>query len=296
MCRRYRYARVERQAGGRKQRPHPLPPIRRGAAARRVDGRGDQRRPAGRSRGGLRLRGSQRPDSRRARARLANPARRPLQLRRCRGRRRQRGRVRGLPVHQRYLSNRRISWEAILSSEDLDLYRHNIRLLQEQVAQRFPHGPAAQDILQAIGLVPRHLFVHAGFRFFAYTDNACPTCGALTTSAPSVIAEMIYRSRVRSGGRLLEVGTGTGYQAAVLAEMGGGCSASSATPRWLAPPARHCYGLATSDRATSPRARVGQAAASLSTSATAPAVCRRGRPTRRSSSPQQCGGSRWRQR
>ena len=53
-----------------------------------------------------------------------------------------------------------------------------------------------------------------------YTDNALPTCGSLTTSAPSVIARMIFQSGVSKGEQLLEIGTGTGYQAAVLAEMG----------------------------------------------------------------------------
>jgi protein-L-isoaspartate(D-aspartate) O-methyltransferase len=62
--------------------------------------------------------------------------------------------------------------------------------------------------------------VHGEYRYLAYTDNAFPTARGLTTSAPSVIATMIFHSGIHRGGRLLEIGTGTGYEAAVLAEMG----------------------------------------------------------------------------
>lgn len=68
--------------------------------------------------------------------------------------------------------------------------------------------------------MPRHFFVNQGYKALAHTDNALPTCGDLTTSAPSVIARMIFQTGVSKGERLLEIGTGTGYQAAVLAEMG----------------------------------------------------------------------------
>jgi protein-L-isoaspartate(D-aspartate) O-methyltransferase len=54
----------------------------------------------------------------------------------------------------------------------------------------------------------------------AYTDNAIPTSGGFTTSAPSVIAEMIYSVGIKRGEKLLEIGTGTGYEAAILGELG----------------------------------------------------------------------------
>lgn len=113
-----------------------------------------------------------------------------------------------------------MSWQEVLSEEDIRLYRDNVALLEEQVINRFPHAYEAPDILRGIRAVPRHLFVHRGYRCLAYTDNAFPTSRGLTTSAPSVIAEMIFHSGIRRGGRLLEIGTGTGYEAAVLAEMG----------------------------------------------------------------------------
>jgi protein-L-isoaspartate(D-aspartate) O-methyltransferase len=113
-----------------------------------------------------------------------------------------------------------MSWELILSEDDFRLFRNNISLLEERVAQSFPESFSNPAILSAIRNVPRHLFVNPGYKFLAYTDNALPTSGGLTTSAPSVIARMIAQTGVARGDRVLEIGTGTGYQAAVLAEMG----------------------------------------------------------------------------
>ncbi len=113
-----------------------------------------------------------------------------------------------------------MSWEYILSEEDYGLYRRNISLLEEQVINHFPSFSNAPEILSAIRKVPRHLFVNKSYRYMSYTDNAIPTSGGLTTSAPSVIAEMIYKTGIKRGEKLLEVGTGTGYEAAVLCEMG----------------------------------------------------------------------------
>jgi len=113
-----------------------------------------------------------------------------------------------------------MSWEQILSEDDFRLYRENISLLEEQLIERFDHLYEAPDILRGMRSVPRHLFVHGEYRYLAYTDNAFPTACGLTTSAPSVIATMIFHSGIRRGGRLLEIGTGTGYEAAVLAGMG----------------------------------------------------------------------------
>lgn len=108
----------------------------------------------------------------------------------------------------------------LLSTEDYRLYRENIDLLLEQIRIRFDSIRHDARILEAIGRVPRHLFVGVKQRALAYTDRALPTMGSMTTSAPSLIAEMIELSGVRSGDRVLEVGTGLGYEAAVLAELG----------------------------------------------------------------------------
>ncbi len=110
--------------------------------------------------------------------------------------------------------------EHILDEDDYRLYRNNISLLEDQILNHFPEAYKTPEILSAIRRVPRHLFVNASYRYLAYTDNAFPTLSGLTTSAPSVIAEMISHLRVGRGDRVLEIGTGTGYQAAVLCEMG----------------------------------------------------------------------------
>lgn len=111
-------------------------------------------------------------------------------------------------------------WKGILNEDDLLTYHANIGLMVEQVLERFAPPSGAAFILGALRRVPRHLFVHGAYRPLAYTDRALPTLGGLTTSAPSVIAEMIYLSGVRSRDRLLEIGSGTGYAAAILSEMG----------------------------------------------------------------------------
>jgi len=112
-----------------------------------------------------------------------------------------------------------MSWERILPEDDYRLFRENISLLEAQVVTNAREA-ASPSILAAIRSVPRHFFVARDYRALAYTDNALPTARGLTTSAPSVIARMIHAAGVRRGERVLEVGTGTGYEAALLAEMG----------------------------------------------------------------------------
>ncbi len=113
-----------------------------------------------------------------------------------------------------------MSWRELLGDQDFLTFQTNAALLAERVAARFDHREAGREILEAIRRVPRHCFVGESYRSLAYTDEAIPTIDGLSTSAPSVIAEMIFLAGVRPGDRAIEVGTGTGYQAAVLAEMG----------------------------------------------------------------------------
>ncbi|MGQ9616401.1 MAG: protein-L-isoaspartate O-methyltransferase family protein [Spirochaetota bacterium] len=100
------------------------------------------------------------------------------------------------------------------------LYTRNITLLEEQVTENFPELQKAPEILSAIREVPGHILVNKSFQYMAYTDSAIPTSGGLTTSAPSVIGQMIYHTGIQSGEKLLEIGKITGYEAAVLSEMG----------------------------------------------------------------------------
>jgi protein-L-isoaspartate(D-aspartate) O-methyltransferase len=74
--------------------------------------------------------------------------------------------------------------------------------------------------LAAMGAVPRHEFVPPEYRIAAYEDTPLPIGSEQTISQPAVVALMTELIRPRRGRRVLEVGTGSGYQAAVLAQAG----------------------------------------------------------------------------
>ncbi len=75
-------------------------------------------------------------------------------------------------------------------------------------------------VLDAIGKVPRHLFMDSGFIQFAYRDQAFPIGAGQTISQPYTVAFQSELLKVKEHDKILEVGTGSGYQAAVLVEMG----------------------------------------------------------------------------
>jgi len=75
-------------------------------------------------------------------------------------------------------------------------------------------------VLDAIGRVPRHCFVEEALRARAYTDDALPIGYGQTISKPSTVARMTEALAPAAGDRVLEIGTGSGYQAAVLALLG----------------------------------------------------------------------------
>ncbi len=75
-------------------------------------------------------------------------------------------------------------------------------------------------VLRAMETVPRHLFVRPEDRSEAYSDRALPLGLGQTISQPFIVALMTELACLQPGDRVLEVGTGSGYQAAVLAECG----------------------------------------------------------------------------
>ncbi len=77
-----------------------------------------------------------------------------------------------------------------------------------------------EGILRAMRKVPRHLFVPEESRHLAYGDHPVPVGHGQTISQPYIVALMIQLARVKPGDRVLDIGTGSGYQAAVLAEIG----------------------------------------------------------------------------
>ena len=80
-------------------------------------------------------------------------------------------------------------------------------------------GIRNEKVLQAIGKVPRHLFMESTFLKFAYKDQAFPIGAGQTISQPFTVAIQSELLQIEKGDKVLEVGTGSGYQAAVLIEM-----------------------------------------------------------------------------
>ena len=77
-----------------------------------------------------------------------------------------------------------------------------------------------EHVLAAMRAVPRHRFVPVGEQELAYADHPLPIGHGATISQPYIVALMTQLARVQPGDRVLEVGTGSGYQAAVLATLG----------------------------------------------------------------------------
>ena len=90
-------------------------------------------------------------------------------------------------------------------------------MVTRQLASR---GIADQAVLRAMETVPRHRFVPEALQPMAYVDRPLPIGHDQTISQPYIVALMSEVLKVRPGHRVLEIGTGSGYQAAVLAEMG----------------------------------------------------------------------------
>jgi protein-L-isoaspartate(D-aspartate) O-methyltransferase len=81
-------------------------------------------------------------------------------------------------------------------------------------------GISDEEVLRAIGTVPRHLFMDPAFLVHAYVDKAFPIASGQTISQPYTVAVQTSLLKVRRRDKILEIGTGSGYQAAILAEMG----------------------------------------------------------------------------
>ncbi len=89
-------------------------------------------------------------------------------------------------------------------------------MIHEQLEKR---GIKSQRVLNAFRKVERHLFVPEEYRSMAYADRALPIGKSQTISQPYIVAFMTESLDLKSTDRVLEVGTGSGYQAAILAEM-----------------------------------------------------------------------------
>lgn len=89
------------------------------------------------------------------------------------------------------------------------------------------------DVLKAFRTCPRHIFCHPKHAHEAYQDRARPISDDQVISQPSQVAMMTALLGVKPGDKVLEIGTGSGYQAAVLATMGVGINFSPLKARML---------------------------------------------------------------
>ena len=100
-----------------------------------------------------------------------------------------------------------------------DTYKHK-GLRQQLVKTIRNKGIKDENVLEAIGKVPRHLFMDSGFIDHAYQDKPFPIAADQTISQQYTVAFQTELLQVKCGDKILEIGTGSGYQAAVLIELG----------------------------------------------------------------------------
>ena len=100
-----------------------------------------------------------------------------------------------------------------------DSYRHKgmRRSLVDELKNK---GISDENVLNAINAVPRHVFLDSSFLNFAYQDKAFPIGSGQTISQPFTVAFQSSLLEIKKNMKVLEIGTGSGYQACVLAEMG----------------------------------------------------------------------------
>jgi protein-L-isoaspartate(D-aspartate) O-methyltransferase len=82
-----------------------------------------------------------------------------------------------------------------------------------------PHGIQDPAVIAAMRHVPRHRFVPGEYSMFAYIDGPLPIGHGQTISQPSLVADMTDALKLKKTDKVLEIGTGSGYQAAILAEL-----------------------------------------------------------------------------
>ncbi len=106
---------------------------------------------------------------------------------------------------------------SLAPAEEAGYAEQRLEMVERTIAAR---GVADPDVLWAMRTVPRHLFVPPDYLDQAYHDNPLPIGYGQTISQPYIVAYMTELLRLQAGEKVLEIGTGSGYQAAVLAELG----------------------------------------------------------------------------
>ncbi|HXB41211.1 MAG TPA: protein-L-isoaspartate(D-aspartate) O-methyltransferase [Bacteroidia bacterium] len=105
----------------------------------------------------------------------------------------------------------------MIDRADTFLHKGKRKKLVELLRQK---GFSNEQVLAAIEKVPRHAFLDSAFLNFAYDDEAFPIGEGQTISHPSTVAMQTDILNIKKGEKVLEIGTGCGYQTAVLLEMG----------------------------------------------------------------------------
>ncbi|GAA2828202.1 hypothetical protein GCM10010836_20860 [Aminobacter aminovorans] len=100
----------------------------------------------------------------------------------------------------------------------IDYRAARLRMVDYQIARRGMTEPA---VLEAMKAVPREQFVPEALRDRAYDDTALPIDNDQTISQPYIVALMAWAAELNDSHKILEIGTGSGYAAAVMAELGG---------------------------------------------------------------------------
>ncbi len=101
----------------------------------------------------------------------------------------------------------------------IDTYKHK-GMRKALVKEVEAKGITDKAVLEAIGKIPRHQFLDSSFDRFAYKDVAFPIGAGQTISQPYTVAFQSQLLEIKKGDKVLEIGTGSGYQACVLAELG----------------------------------------------------------------------------
>lgn len=111
------------------------------------------------------------------------------------------------------------AWPAFTAAEKADRYRKaRLDMVRHQIEGR---GITESRVLDAMRTVPRHLFVPDNLHARAYRDSPLPIGEGQTISQPYIVALMTASLDLQPDDRVLEIGTGSGYQAAVLAQLAG---------------------------------------------------------------------------
>jgi protein-L-isoaspartate(D-aspartate) O-methyltransferase len=106
----------------------------------------------------------------------------------------------------------------LAGAQDDEFASERIRMVEKQLERR---GVTDPRILEAMKKVKRHLFVPKRVRGLSYEDTPLPIGYDQTISQPYIVAYMTEVAGIKPGDKVLEIGTGSGYQAAVLAEIAG---------------------------------------------------------------------------